>query len=106
MNFVPQIVRFSVVSLALAGLAAPVFAGGLTPGNGGTIIPPLAAPPSSSSAVSLTDSYPSVDAFEQKFGVRDGRLDFFSVRPDDSGSFKPLFRGGVGDGGVQLQLKW
>jgi hypothetical protein len=41
----------------------------------------------------LTDSYPSVDALEQKFGVHDGQLDFFAVRPDESGGFKPLLRG-------------
>jgi len=33
-------------------------------------------------------------------------LDFFSVRPDGSGDFKPLLRGGVGEGGLKLQLKW
>jgi hypothetical protein len=36
-NFVPQVVRFSIVSLAVAGLVAPVPAGGLTRGNGGRI---------------------------------------------------------------------
>jgi len=48
----------------------------------------------------------SFDGLGQKFGVQDGRLDFFSERPNDSGDFKPLLRGGVGDGGLQLQLKW
>jgi hypothetical protein len=42
----------------------------------------------------------------QKFGVQNGHLDFFSVRPADGGDFKPLLRGGVGEGGLKLQLKW
>jgi len=33
-------------------------------------------------------------------------LDFFSVRPSEGGEFKPLFRGGLGQGGLKLQLKW
>jgi hypothetical protein len=103
MNFVPRIAGIAVVSLAMAGLASPVFAGGLMPGNGGPIILPLALPHSSLDAVTLTGS--GFDSLGQKFGVQNGRLDFFALRPDDGG-FKPLLRGGVGDGGLQLQLKW
>ena len=104
MNFVPRIV--AIAAFGLAGLAAPVFAGGLSPGNGGSIVLPLTLPPSAQNSVSLTDPHSSFDVLGQKFGVRDGRLDFFSVRPGDNDGFKPLLRGGVGDGGLQLQLKW
>ena len=104
MNFLPRIV--AVVSLAVAGLSAPAFAGGLSPGNGGTILPPLTLPPSTQDALTPFGVYSGFDVLGQKFGVQNGRLDFFSVRPDDSGDFKPLLRGGVGAGGLQLQLKW
>jgi hypothetical protein len=53
-----------------------------------------------------SNSYSSFDALGQKLGVQDGRLDFFSMRPDGNGNFKPLLRGGVGEGGLKLQLKW
>jgi hypothetical protein len=106
MNFLPRIAKLTLVSLAMAGLSAPVFARGISPGNGGSInlvsLPPLPAQyvPSSSKSDSGNDN------LEQRFGVQNGQLDFFSVPPDDSASFKPLLRGGVGDGGLQLQLKW
>gem|GEM_PF-2781587 len=109
MNFVPRIARVALVSLAVAGLAEPAFAGGLSPGNGGTIVLPTVLPPSvQDSLYSLAPAagYSSFDALGQKFGVQDGRLDFFSVRPSDNGDFKPLLRGGVGEGGLKLQLKW
>jgi hypothetical protein len=104
MILVPQIARIAVVGLV--GLTAPAFAGGLMPGNGGSILLPLTLPPSSQNSVSLTDPHSGFDILGQKFGVRDGRLDFFSVRPSDNDDFKPLLRGGVGGGGLQLQLKW
>jgi hypothetical protein len=106
MNFVPHTTRVAVVSLALAGLCTPVFAGGISPGNGGPVIVPSVLPPSVRDSLLPTNSSSSFDSLEQKFGVQNGRLDFFSTRPDDSGAFKPLLRGGVGDGGLQLQLKW
>ena len=99
----------AIVSLALAGLSVPAFAGGLSPGNGGTIALPTVLPPSvqnSMYALVPTTGSSSFDVLGQKFGVQDGRLDFFSVRPSDGGDFKPLFRGGVGEGGLKLQLKW
>jgi hypothetical protein len=106
MVLVPRIAKLTLVSLALAGLSAPVFAGGILPGNGGsTILTPLPSLPAQDVQTS-PDSYSGGNALEQRFGVHSGTLDFFSVRPDDSGSFKPLLRGGVGDGGLQLQLKW
>lgn len=106
MNCVPQIVGIAVVGLALAGLSSPVLAGGISPGNGGPVIAPLTLPPSYTNAVTLTDSHSTFDLLGQKFGVQDGHLDFFSMRPGDNNGFKPLFRAGVGDGGLQLQLKW
>jgi hypothetical protein len=106
MNRILRIVGFSFVGLAVAGLSTPLFAGGLLPGNGGTINLPLSLPPPSRNTLSSSNDYSGFDEFGHRFGVRDGRLDFFSLLPDNSGGFKPLLRGGVGDGGVQLQLKW
>ena len=104
LNFVPRIV--AVVGLAVAGLCQPALAGGLSPGNGGVLLPPLTLPPSSQDPLTPFGVYSGFDVLGQKFGVQNGRLDFFSVHPDDSGDFKPLLRGGVGSGGLQLQLKW
>ncbi|MEO8300866.1 MAG: hypothetical protein ABI608_03685 [Rhizomicrobium sp.] len=106
MKLVPQIVRSAAVGLFMAGLGTPAIAGGLMPGNGGTIVLPTVLPPSVRDALLPDNSYSSFDALGQKFGVHDGRLDFFSMRANDGGDFKPLFRGGVGEGGLKLQLKW
>ena len=95
-----------IVSLALAGLSAPAFAGGLSPGNGGTIVLPTVLPPSVQDSLLPVQNSSSFDSLGQKFGVENGKLDFFSMRPADNGDFKPLLRGGVGGGGLQLQLKW
>lgn len=109
MVLVPRIVKVGLVSLAMAGLSAPLLAAGLMPGNGGTIKLPTTLPPSVQAAL-LPDPSSSVasgfDVLGQKFGVQNGALDFFSVRPSEGGEFKPLFRGGFGEGGLKLQLKW
>lgn len=105
MNFVPRIV--AIVGLALAGAISPVLAGGIQPGNSGAPVLSLAKPhPQYQNTLSPADAFAGPDPLAQKFGVHDGRMDFFSGRPSDSGEFKPLLRGGVGDGGLQLQLKW
>jgi hypothetical protein len=113
MNVGPRIARVALVGLALAGLAGPAFAAPAVslPGNGGSIVLPAIAlpsvlPPPGRDSLLPSDTYSGFDTFGQKFGVQNGRLDFFSMRPDDGGTFKPLLRGGVGDGGLQLQLKW
>ena len=107
MKLVPQIAKVALVSLAMTGLTAPVFAGGMMPGNGGTITLPTILPPSvQESLLPATGALSGFDMLGQKFGVQDGRLDFFSVRPSEGGDFKPLLRGGVGEGGLKLQLKW
>jgi hypothetical protein len=108
MKFVPQIARIAAVGLLMAGFSLPAVAGGLMPGNGGSITLPTVLPPSvQASLLPLpTSGYSSLDLLGQKFGVQDGRLDFFSVRPEGNGDFKPLLRGGVGEGGLKLQLKW
>ena len=109
MVLVPRIAKVALVSLAMAGLATPVSAGGLMPGNGGTITLPTVLPPSvQASLLPSTGSSVSsgFDVLGQKFGVQNGALDFFSVRPSEGGEFKPLFRGGLGQGGLKLQLKW
>ena len=111
MHFVPRIARLGLVSLAVAGLAEPVLAGQTAPGNGGSItlpsiiLPSVLPPASVRDPLSLSSSNSSFDALGQKFVIQNGQMDFFSVRQDD-GAFKPLLRGGVGDGGLQLQLKW
>ena len=106
MNLLPGIVRIALVSLAVAGLTEPAFAGGISPGNGGSIALPFVPPPSVRDSLLPTNGSSGFDALGQRFGVQDGRLDFLSVRPDGSGDFKPLLRGGVGEGGLKLQLKW
>lgn len=105
MNFVPRIA--TTFGVAFAGAISPVLAGGIQPGNGGAPVLSLAMPhPHVQSAVSPVDAFAGQDPLAQRFGVHDGRMDFFSGRPSESGEFKPLLRGGVGDGGLQLQLKW
>ena len=106
MNLLPGIFRVTLVSLAVAGLAESAFAGGISPGNGGSITIPSVLPPSVRDSLLPANGYSGFDALGQKFGVQDGRLDFFSMRPDGSGDFKPLLRVGVGGGGLKLQLKW
>jgi len=111
MKLVPQLAKVALVGLAMAGLAAPAFAAGLMPGNGGTIKLPTALPPSvqeslASSLLPADGVSSGFDVLGQKFGVQNGRMDFFSVRPSEGGEFKPLFRGGFGEGGLKLQLKW
>jgi hypothetical protein len=102
----PRIAKFTFIGLAIAGLSTPVLAHGISPGNGGSVnLAPLPLLPAQDAQLS-SDSYAGGSALEQKFGVHNGTLDFFSVQPDDSGNFKPLLRGGVGDGGLKLQLKW
>src|ERR1700681_694072 len=107
MNLVPRRAIFALVSLAAAGLSQVAFAGGIMPGNGGSIALPNVLPPSVRDSLPTTNGDSSFDALGQKFGVQNGRMDFFSVRSDSSGDFKPLLRGGgVGEGGLKLQLKW
>jgi len=109
MKLVPHVAKVALVGLAMAGLTAPVFAAGLMPGNGGTIKLPTVLPPSVKESLSLLPSSGGTSGFDvlgQKFGVQNGALDFFSVRPSEGGEFKPLFRGGFGEGGLKLQLKW
>lgn len=102
----PQIARLILVGLAVAWLSTPVLARGISPGNGGPInltplpLIPIQDPQSSS------DSDLDAHALAQRLGFPNGTLDFFSVKPDDGGSIKPLLRGGIGDGHLQLQLKW
>jgi hypothetical protein len=111
MNFVPRITRLGLVSLAVAGLTESALAGQMMPGNGGSItqpsiISPSVLPPSVQGSLLPTYDASNFDMLGHKFGVQNGQLDFFDMRPDNSGAFKPLLRGGVGDGGLQLQLKW
>lgn len=104
MKLVPR--SIGVALIGLAGLTGTASAGGLTPGNGNAITLPTVLPPSvRDHLLSATDSL-GLDALGQKFGVKDGHLDFFSMRPQDGGDFKPLLRGGFGEGGLKLQLKW
>lgn len=105
MVLVPKIAGVAFIGLAVVGLVQPACANGLSPGNGGTVILPSVLPSSVRDTLLSANIASSFDSLGQKFGVQNGRLDFFSVRPNDGG-FKPLLRGGVGDGGLQLQLKW
>src|SRR5438067_9367209 len=105
MNLVPRIARVGLVSLAMAGLTESAFAGGISPGNGGSLTLPTVLPPSVRDSLLPIDGS-SFDALGQKFGVQNGRLDFFSVQSDGGGDFKPLLHGGVGEGGLKIQLKW
>ena len=105
MHVVPRMI--AIGGLALAGAVSPALAGGIQPGNGGAPVTALTMPhPQIQNTLSPADAVAGPDPLAQTFGVHDGRMDFFSGRPSDSGEFKPLLRGGVGDGGLQLQLKW
>lgn len=105
MHIVPRI--GVLIGLALAGAMSPVLADGILPGNGGAPVLSLLMPaPHVQSALLPADAFAGPDPLAQRFGVHDGRMDFFSGRPSDSGEFKPLMRGGVGDGRLSLQLKW
>ena len=106
MKFVPQIAAVTFASLAMLGFAQSAFAGGIMPGNGGPMVLPSVLPPSVRDSLLSATSSSGLEALGQKLGVQGGHLDFFSTRPSDDGGFKPLLRGGVGDGGLQLQLKW
>ena len=108
MILVPRMAKVVLVGLAMAGLTAPAFAAGMMPGNGGTVKLPTVLPPSVQDALlqPSTSGTSGFDVLGEKFGVQNGRLDFFSVRPSEGGEFKPLFRGGFGEGGLKLQLKW
>jgi len=106
MNLVPQIAAMAFVSLALAGLSQTASAEGISPGNGGSIVLPSVLPPSVRDSLLSASGSSGLEALGQKFGLQNGRLDFFSTSPADGGAFKPLLRGGVGGGGLQLQLKW
>jgi hypothetical protein len=121
MTFVPRIARFGLASLGVvslgllslagAGLTTSALAGEIAPGNGGSLtqpslILPSVLPPSVQGSLLPMNDSSSFDMLGHKFGVQNGQLDFFNMRPDNSGDFKPLLRGGVGDGGLQLQLKW
>jgi hypothetical protein len=113
MVLVPRISRIAFAGLALTGvalfgLAAPASAGGIMPGNGGTIVLPSVLPPSVRDSLSSASNSVSsgFDTLGQKFGVHDGGLDFFSMHARDGNEFKPFLRAGVGDGGLRLQLKW
>jgi len=75
------------------------------PGNGGSITLPAILPPSVPNFSQPADASSGLGLLAQKFGVQNGRLDFFSAT-GSNGDFKPLLRGGVGDGGLKLQLKW
>jgi hypothetical protein len=107
MILVPHAAKFALVGLVVGGSFAPALAGGILPGNGGAPIN-LGALPSlpAEDVLTSSNSYAGGDALEQRFGVHNGALDFFSLRSDDSGNFKPLLSGGVGDGGLHLQVKW
>jgi hypothetical protein len=78
----------------------------MMPGNGGTITLPTVLPPSLQESVQPVDGGSGLGLLAEKFGVQNGRLDFFSTRPASGGDFKPLLRGGFGEGGLKLQLKW
>jgi hypothetical protein len=102
-----RIAKLVFVGLTVAWLSTPVLARGISPGNGGPInLTPLPWLPGQDAQASSNNSSSDANALAQKFGFPNGTLDFFSVRPDNSGSFNPLLRGGIGDGGLQLQLKW
>jgi hypothetical protein len=111
MRLVPQIAIIALVGLAVAGFTGSALAGVVAPGNGGSItlpstVLPAVLPPSLQDSALPVNGYSNFDMLGQKFGVQNGQMDFFSMRPADNGNFKPLLRGGVGDGGLQLQLKW
>ena len=106
MDLVPRHFRVLAVGLVLTGLSGPAFAAGIMPGNGGTITLPAILPPSVQQSLLPTRGDSSLGLLAEKMGVQNGHLDLFSARPDNSGDFKPLLRGGFGEGGLKLQLKW
>lgn len=107
MDLVPRLIRVALVALALAGGGGAASADGIMPGNEGLAALPTLLPPSAQDSLLPTDGSSSFGVLSQKLGLENGRLDFFSVQPESSsGDFTSLLRGGVGGGGLKLQLKW
>ena len=107
MDLVPRLFRVALVALALVGGSGAALADGAMPGNGGLLALPAVLPPSVQNSLLPTDGNSSFGVLSQKFGLQDGHLDFFSVRPESSsGDFTSLLRGGMGGGGLKFQMKW
>lgn len=107
MDLVPRLLRVALVALALAGGSGAAVADGTMPSNGASVALPALLPPPAQDSRLPTDGSSSVGVLSQKFGLQDGHLDFFSVRPESSsGDFTSLLRGGMGGGGLKFQMKW
>ena len=46
-----------------------------------------------------------MDEAAQTLGVKDGHMDVFSTKPDNSG-YMPSISGGVGGDGIMVRLRW
>jgi hypothetical protein len=66
--------------------------------------PRKAAEASDSSTAPYAMNY--TDEAAQALGVRNGRLDAFSIKPSSQDSLMPTLRGGVDKGGATVQLQW
>jgi hypothetical protein len=107
MDLVPRLFRVALVALALAGGSGAALADGTMLGNGGLVTLPAPLPPSAQDPLLPNDGSYSLGAPTQKFGLQNGNLDFFSVRPESSsGDYTSLLRSGVGGGGLKFQWKW
>jgi hypothetical protein len=107
MDVVPRIFGVALVALALAVGSGGVQADDIVPGNGD--LESLPVPPARSAQDSLlpTDNSSSFGLLAQKLGIQNGRLDFFSVRPESGTDLKQLMPSqAVPGGGVKLQFKW
>lgn len=97
--------RIALAGALFAGTCNSAMSQASLPSNGGSIVLPSILPfPVDLSSPRLTVT--GADKIGEWVGVRDGRLDLFSVRPADAPGFKPTLRGGFGGDGLQLQLNW
>ena len=82
-------------------------ADGTMSGDAGSVALPSLLPPSTQDSLLGADGTSSFGMLSQKFSFQNGRLDFFSVRPESSSSdFTSLMRGGMGGAGLKFQFKW
>jgi hypothetical protein len=104
MELVPRMVGVAIVALACAASTSPALADAATPDNDSSVALPTLLLPSAQDPLLPNGLGPQ----SQMISLLNGRLDFFSVRPESrSTDFTSLLGGGTGGGGgLKLQFNW